>query len=363
MSDQDAAETLCRLRSGTDAASILSHVKKGHLLIQFSLSAETTRRYEFPYISGIPKHLLIEGNVCLNSLLYYATSPSSQGRKAIDSSSETGRCEPDGTSQHTNPADKIRTTPWTRVISDNELLKRLICSYFQYPHPCGPVVQKDLFLQDMAAGQNRFCTPLLFNAMLSIGCESALHVQDRSKMWLPGSLTYRFMAEARRLWDIELCKGSSIPTIQAAMIISYTTTNNRTDQVGALYLDQALEMGRDLDLFCDRDSADPDLDKARIFAAWALYSWQSLFNFSFFRLLSTRKPPLLPRPDPTLNPKWIKKKLDDWRSNLPEPLQPKNLVFPSNFALHVQYHQLVMSFMQVIMKSNHQRDPRVLEAC
>ncbi|KAF5717244.1 Zn(2)-C6 fungal-type DNA-binding domain-containing protein [Fusarium mundagurra] len=443
MSDEDAVETLRRLRSGMDAASILSHVKNGHLLIQLSLSADTTRRYEFPYISVIPSHLVIPGNMYLDSLLSHATLPASALRAIRETENPSATAEqiaqgetvdhdPDTSDYHitylvpyhaarmVEPiADKIKARPWTRVISDDQLLRRLICAYFYYPHPCGPFIQKDLFLKDMAAGRTRFCTPLLVNAMLSLAIQSALDVPDRSKMWLFESLSYRFMAEARRLWDIESCKESSIPTIQAAMIISYTTTNNGMDQVGALYLTRALEMSKSLDLFGPvTHPGDPELDKARVFTAWVLYSWQALFNFSFFRPPPITKPPALLRPDANLSPEWygevwvqyphtptrnrlhvghklqaevqlrhimnelgslmfgdssrpltinqivgIKKKLDSWKDSLPECLQPKNLVFPLHLSLHVQYQQLVMGFMQIVLKSEHKDSPQILAAC
>ncbi|KAI1064165.1 hypothetical protein LB506_007927 [Fusarium annulatum] len=238
-------------------------------------------------------------------------------------------------------------------------------------------------------------------------------------MWLFDSLTYRFMAEARQLWDIESCKDISIPTIQAAMIISYTTTNNGMDQVGSLYLTRALEMSKALDLFGPTTHpGDPDLDKARVFTAWALYSWQALFNFSFFRPPLITKPPALSLPDAELSPEWygevwiqyphtptrnrlhvghklqaevylrhimnelgglmfgnssqplaldqivgIKKKLDGWKDGLPECLQPKHLVFPLHLSLHVQYQQLVMGFMQIVLKSEHKDNPQILAAC
>ncbi|KAH7153889.1 hypothetical protein DER46DRAFT_637986 [Fusarium sp. MPI-SDFR-AT-0072] len=355
MNDQDAVETLRRLRSGTEAVSILSH---------------------FPYISVIPSHLVIPANMYLDSLLSHATLPApalqgnltatseqrAQGRIA-DNTTDTSDYHttylvPYHAARMVEPiVDRIKTRPWTRVISDDQLLRRLICSYFYYPHPCGSAVQKDLFLQDMAAGRNRFCTPLLVNAMLSLAIQSALDIPDRSKMWLFDSLTYRFMAEARRLWDIDSCKESSIPTIQAAMIISYTTTNHRP--------------------------SDPDLDKARVFTAWALYSWQALFNFSFFRPPPITKPSVISRPGanyphtPTRNRLHvghklqaemqlrhimndlgslmfgdssrsltldeiveIKKKLDGWKDSLPDCLQPKNLVFPLHLSLHV-YPQIL----------------------
>ncbi|KAG7404647.1 Nitrogen assimilation transcription factor nit-4 [Fusarium oxysporum f. sp. rapae] len=256
--------------------------------------------------------------------------------------------------------------------------------------------------------------------MLSLAIQSALDIPDRSKMWLLDSLTYRFMAEARRLWDIDSCKESFIPTIQAAMIISYTTTNNGMDQVGALYLPRALEMSKVMDLFGPTTHpGDPDLDKARVFTAWALYSWQALFNFSFFRPPPITKPPLISRPDANVSPEWygevwmqyphtparnrlhvghklqaevqlrhvmnelgslmfgglssgfltldeiagIKRKLDSWKHSLPVCLQPKNLVFPLHLSLHVQYQQLLMGFMQIVLKSQHKDSPQILAAC
>lgn len=68
--------------------------------------------------------------------------------------------------------EKLTTEPWTRVISDNQLLRRLICSYFTFPHPCGPFVHKDLFLEDMMMCHSDFCSPLLVKAMLSIASVS-----------------------------------------------------------------------------------------------------------------------------------------------------------------------------------------------
>ncbi|KAF6518003.1 hypothetical protein HZS61_002081 [Fusarium oxysporum f. sp. conglutinans] len=204
------------------------------------------------------------------------------------------------------------------------------------------------------------------------------------------------------------------------MIISYTTTNNGMDQVGSLYLSRALEMSKSMDLFGPTTHpGDPDLDKARVFTAWALYSWQALFNFSFFRPPPITKPPVISRPDANVSPEWygevwmqyphtptrnrlhvghklqaevqlrhimnelgslmfgesssgsltideivrIKTKLDDWKNSLPECLQPKNLVFPLQLSLHVQYQQLLMGFMQIVLKSEHKESPQILAVC
>ena len=66
----------------------------------------------------------------------------------------------------------ITARPWTQVISDDRLFRKLISSYFQFLHPCGPFVHTDLFLNDMVACRSDFCSPLLVNAMLIIGSVS-----------------------------------------------------------------------------------------------------------------------------------------------------------------------------------------------
>lgn len=434
MNEQDAADVLRRIRAGVTAGAILAQVKNGHLLTQLSLAVETRRRYEFPYVSEMPIHLSMVDNMYLRSLLCHATIP----QLATRHSSLIDDCQTNTNSQHgsshrglqhatTNDAhyptpylvpyhaaqmvepilDKLEAKPWTGVISDNRLLRKLISSYFYYPHPCGPFTQKDLFLEDMAAGRTDFCSPLLVNAILSSASvsihplstmsatinlfqQSCLQIPNRAKIWFPESLTYRFMAEARRLWDLESLRPSSIPTIQAALILSYTTTNNGMDEVGLMYAKRACEMGNELGLFGpDRNGKRTKLGNARVFTAWAIFSWQANFDFAFFRPPYFERPPEMSLPvaiveplwygevwvqyprDPTLRQLYIgcklqaeaglhtiknelgavlykrspdtsmtldqiiefKQKLDDWENSLPEPLQIRNLVFPLHLTL------------------------------
>lgn len=199
------------------------------------------------------------------------------------------------------------------------------------------------------------------------------------------------MAEARRLWDLELSEKPRITTIQAALIMSYTTTNNSLDKIDTVYLDQATEMSKSLRLFGeDKYGKDTKTGKARLYTAWAVFSWQAMFNYYFFRSPHLMQPPQVPLPDSTLEPQWygeiwmqypsdqapislylghkleteaglhtimndiglsifgdsspqsltleriaaLKRKLNGWKGTLPEPLQPNKLVFP--FHLNLQ---------------------------
>lgn len=190
MPEQDVAEIIRRLKAGMDAATIVSYVRDGNLLVQLSLTPETTRRYEFPLVTEMPYHLYIGGNPYLESLYHRSLFPRStsgsenssqetevQGvkkdnRRVVDNDIHHSAYEmPYHTAQMVEPLmEKVTAAPWTRVISDDHLFRRLISSYFCHPHPCGPFVHKDLFLEEMAAGRTTFCPPLLVNAMLANAC-------------------------------------------------------------------------------------------------------------------------------------------------------------------------------------------------
>ncbi|KAL4725847.1 hypothetical protein ACLX1H_006521 [Fusarium chlamydosporum] len=426
MNEQDAADVLRRIRAGVTAGAILAQVKNGHLLTQLSLAVETRRRYEFPYVSEMPIHLsmlatrhssLIDDCQTNTNSQHGSSHRGPQHSTTNHAHYPTPYLVPYHAAQMVEPIlDKLEAKPWTGVISDNRLLRKLISSYFYYPHPCGPFTQKDLFLEDMAAGRTDFCSPLLVNAILSSASQSCLQIPNRSKIWLPESLTYRFMAEARRLWDLESLRPSSIPTIQAALILSYTTTNNGMDEVGLMYAKRACEMGNELGLFGpDRNGKRTKLGNARVFTAWAIFSWQANFDFAFFRPPYFEGPPEMSLPvaiieplwygevwvqyphDPTLRQLYIgcklqaeaglhtiknelgavlyrgspdtsmtldqiiqfKQKLDDWENSLPEPLQIRNLVFPLHLTLHVTYQQLIVDFMQVIISSEWVNHPEI----
>lgn len=198
------------------------------------------------------------------------------------------------------------------------------------------------------------------------------------------------MAEARRLWDLELARKNSITTIQAALLLSYGTAINGMDQVSVIYLIQAVKMSRDLELFGPKiHGTSGKMRKARTFTAWAVFSYQAMFNYYYFRAPLLEQPPEVPLPDPVLHRQWygeiwvqypacrtlvplglahklheeaelhtimneigfltfdrqsssklsfdkldeIVRKLNSWMKLLPEPLQPANVVFPYHICL------------------------------
>lgn len=145
------------------------------------------------------------------------------------------------------------------------------------------------------------------------------------------------------------------------------------------------------------------MQKARIFTAWALFSWQVLVSYYFLRSPYIETPPETPLPDPIKESQWygevwiqyplsetptpihlgctmkaiadirmitndlalqtfnnggfpghllrahvfgFKSRLDAWLSDLPDPLTPRKIVFPAHFKPHMEYYSLILGIFQ-----------------
>lgn len=167
-------------------------------------------------------------------------------------------------------------------------------------------------------------------------------------------------------------------------------TNNSLDTLGTMFMEQAIEMSKVLKLFApETPIKSASMRKARIFTAWAVFSWQAAFDYYFFRSPHLTQPPKIPLPDPRTDPRWygdisvqypssgtldllyvghkihsqaalytivnelgsllfgrvptkslsideittLKRKLDAWWDTLPEAIQPKNVIYPHHLTL------------------------------
>lgn len=65
---------------------------------------------------------------------------------------------------------QVQISPWTNVCHDNELMRRLLSVWLHCEYHFTAAIQKDLFLEDMAAQKEDFCSSLLVNIMLAYAC-------------------------------------------------------------------------------------------------------------------------------------------------------------------------------------------------
>ncbi|KAJ3455123.1 hypothetical protein MRS44_013723 [Fusarium solani] len=277
--EREAQGILRRLREGADVATTTRQVKDGDLPLQPAWSPETRLHYEFPYSTSMPAALLSPDNPYLGSPVFEITS------HALPQS-----------------AEQTEFPKWTSIETDDELLRALLRAYFLHDYTNYTCFQKDIFLKAMRDGDTRFCSPLLVNAVLAEACHSYRGTTHRAQFWRPETLGYRFLAEAKRLWELESGK-VKLTTLHAAMVLHVIYAINGLDQVGVSYLIQSVLLAQGLKLFAP-EQTEGRTRTARVFTAWALYRWQSLQAFHNFRAPLIREPPATPMPDLAEEPSW-----------------------------------------------------------
>ncbi|KAF3003580.1 hypothetical protein E8E13_006619 [Curvularia kusanoi] len=398
-SDEDAINILRRVRAGADPETVVRQVRDGNLLMQLSLVPETRRQYDLPYKADMPALLLTPDNL-------YVPSAILKGKAILEDTGQNPSFTKPYHAAIVSDAliDRVTISKWTTVIASDKLLRQLLRSFFQFAYAEWFPFHKDLFLSDMVTGRTEFCSPLLVNAVLANACYSFPSIAERARYWLPDNLTYRFTAEAKRLWDIEITSGRKrITTVQASQILSVIMDFDGIKSLGRVYTEQGLAMARGLGLFEASPSQVRDnMGKTRIWTAWSLYSWHSMISYYFHALPLITNPPAEPLPDdpewygdlyiqfppnemlisthlgasfrakcqlraiknaiavqafshtkPDTEP-WLKYaeaesfcfQLDIWRQSLPEKLWPSRIVFPKDLGTHMEYLNVITDLLR-----------------
>ncbi|KAK2604444.1 hypothetical protein N8I77_007374 [Diaporthe amygdali] len=426
--DQEAQFVLQKLRSGSGISAILNQVKAGDLLLQLAVSPETRFRYEFPYQSEMPRDIVID-NPYLDSLIYEAASLYSPSQRPKPSGhTETGEItnlksaeckslylKPFHAAQVIEPRlSDARPSLWTTICDDDVLMRDLLGVFLRCEFHFTAAFQKDYFLEDMAAQREDFCSSLLVNVTLAYSCCCYSRFENRAEYWNPNTLMYRFLAEAKRIWELEATK-ARITTIQAGIIFNVIHNLCGLDEIGQAYRVQALALAHKLRLFdgtIDRDEQSDRIRNGRAYAAWALYNWETLVGFSFMFPPLLRKPPEQALPDPSQDAEWYgeiwvnypanqnlspsyfgqifkarsefrvimneachaaytkgsKMTLDkagelyswlrNWYDGLPGPLLPRAIVLPGHLQLHMYYHNLILAIYEPLLdlKTNQNQE-------
>ena len=99
---------------------------------------------------------------------------------------------------------------------------------------------------------------------------------NRYEHWNPRNSSYQFLAEAKRLWEMEISSSRvRMTTIQAAILLNLISLTNAADAIGFIYTEKAIEMARRIRLFGSQvTKQDTRRSNSREFTAWALYNWQ-----------------------------------------------------------------------------------------
>lgn len=180
LSDQEAEHVFQRIRTGADVTTILNHIRVGNVLLQMAVSPETRLRYVLPYRSEMPEDIVIN-NPYMESKIYEAASlysnasrytASNLGDSSMDSDEyQNLYIKPLHSAGVIDPLlANAKPSLWTAVCNDDVLMRDLLSVWFRCEHHFTSALQKDYFLEDMAAKRNDFCSSLLVNIVLAYSC-------------------------------------------------------------------------------------------------------------------------------------------------------------------------------------------------
>ena len=161
-------------------------------------------------------------------------------------------------------------TSWTSVTKNAELVFHLLNMYFTWHYPYFTTLSKSLFFRDFSKGkrdhvsrQKKYCTPLLVNAMLAIGCHFTSWPEARVDPQDAATAGDHFFKEAKRLIvENDEFESPSLATIQALALMSVREAGCGREAKGWVYSGMSFRMACDLGL--NIDSLASQLDEQEV---------------------------------------------------------------------------------------------------
>ncbi|KAK0390572.1 hypothetical protein NLU13_0076 [Sarocladium strictum] len=174
------------------------------------------------------------------------------------------------------PELKSPAGSWTNITSDINLVLHLLALYFCWEYPTFASLSKEHFLRDFQDGRHRYCSPILVNALLALGCRFSTQPMTRANPNDPYTSGDHFFKESQRLFYQEN-DHHSLTTIQALGIMSIREASCGRDSESWYYAGQSVRLAIEMGLHRLHDRGDEDelaVQAATFWGAFALdHAW------------------------------------------------------------------------------------------
>jgi Fe-S cluster assembly scaffold protein SufB len=164
---------------------------------------------------------------------------------------------------------------WTEVTSDEELVEHLITLYFCWEYPTFASLSKEHFLEDFREGRQSYCSPILVNSMLAVGCRFSTLPSARADPNDSKTAGDHFFAEALRILDQE-SNHHKLTTIQALGLMSIREASCGRTSESIYYAGQsvriAIEMGLHLEGGSEGDGGASSEQSVKAATFWGAFS-------------------------------------------------------------------------------------------
>ncbi|KAL9102694.1 MAG: hypothetical protein Q9163_002185 [Psora crenata] len=162
-------------------------------------------------------------------------------------------------------------TSWTEVTKDPQLVMHLMNMYFTWHYTYFTTLSKSLFWQEFNQGKpshntrrkTEYCTPLLVNAMLALGCHFTSWPAARSDPDNSSTAGDHFFTAAKKLiLENDEHEKPKLATVQALALMSVREAGCGREARGWVYSGMSFRMACDLGL--NIDSGSKSLDEAEV---------------------------------------------------------------------------------------------------
>jgi hypothetical protein len=178
-----------------------------------------------------------------------------------------------GPSQLLHAQMQVPAQTWTTVTQDSGLVQHLLALYFCWEYPTFASLSKEHFIKDFMEGRARFCSSMLVNALLALGCRFSMKPNTRANPNDHHTSGDHFFKECQRLFYQEE-NHHKLTTIQALGIMSIREASCGRDSESWWYAGQsirlAIEMGLHRIQDAGRDEDESAVQAATFWGAFAL---------------------------------------------------------------------------------------------
>ena len=192
-------------------------------------------------------------------------------------------------------------TSWTTVTRDTEVIVHLINMYFTWHYPYFTTLSKSLFYRDFLLGKppgitkrTIYCSSLLVNAMLALGCHFTNSPAGCADPNGPTTKGDAFFAEAKRLIvENDEYEKPRLTTIQALCLMSVREAGCGREAKGWVYSGMSFRMAQDMGLNLDsggmsnasnREAMDEQEIDARRVTFWGCFLFDKCWSNYLGRL-------------------------------------------------------------------------------
>ncbi|KAK6956076.1 hypothetical protein Daesc_001346 [Daldinia eschscholtzii] len=170
-----------------------------------------------------------------------------------------------------SPEVKVPPGTWTTVTADSGLVSHLLALYFCWEYPTFASLSKEHFMKDFISGRDRYCSAILVNALLALGCRFSTQPNTRANPNDSRTAGDHFFKESLRLFYREN-NHHTLTTIQALGIMSIREASCGRDSESWYYAGQSIRLAIEMGLHRLQNDGDEDEIAVQAATFWGAFA-------------------------------------------------------------------------------------------